>query len=58
MLHANFHKEVSHSPFSLEEAKNMDLLWPKHSPHMVLQIVFSWIIINVPRDAPCQISQI
>ena len=37
--------------------QNMTLLWPKHGPHMVPQIGSSWLIINVPRDAPCQISQ-
>ena len=31
-------------------------LWPKHGPHMGLQIVFSQILINVPRDVQCQIS--
>ena len=35
----------------------MALLWPKDGPHMVLQIGTLWIIINVPREAPCQISQ-
>ena len=35
----------------------MALFWPKHGPHMVLHIGSSWFIINVPRDAPCQISQ-
>ena len=33
------------------------LLWPKHGPHMVLQICSPWIIINVLREAPYQISQ-
>ena len=41
----------------LEMNQNMTLLWPKHGPHMVLKIGSSWILINVPRDAPCQISQ-
>merc|ERR1712082_154106 len=36
--------------------QNMALLWPKHGPHMVLQIGSSQILINVPRDVPCQIS--
>merc|ERR1711954_190033 len=35
----------------------MGLLWLKHGPHMVLQIGSSRIIIIVPRNAPCQISQ-
>ena len=35
----------------------MTLLGPKHGPHIILQIVSSLIIINVPRDAPFQISQ-
>ena len=48
---------VSCSPFP-KYGQNMALLWPKLGPHMVLQVVFSWIIINVPRNAPCQISQI
>ena len=34
----------------------MALLWPKHGPHMVLQIGSSWIIIYVPRDTQFQIS--
>ena len=34
----------------------MALLWPKHGPHMVLQIGSYWILINVPRDVLCQIS--
>ena len=37
--------------------QNMGLLWLKHGPHMVLQIVSSSIIISLPRDTPCQISQ-
>ena len=44
------------TPFP-RNGQNITLLWPKHSPHMVLYFVFSWIIINVPRDAPCQSSQ-
>ena len=36
--------------------QNMTFLWPKHGPHMILQMGFSWILIDVPRDAPCQIS--
>merc|ERR1711954_349399 len=35
----------------------MAILWPKHGPLLVLQIGSSLIIINVPWDAPCQISQ-
>ena len=34
----------------------MALLWPKHGPHMVLQIGSSSILINVPRDISWQIS--
>ena len=36
--------------------QNMTTLLPKHGPHMVLQMGSSWILTNVPRDAPCQIS--
>ena len=36
--------------------QNMATLLPKHGPHRVLQMSSSWILINVPRDAPCQIS--
>ena len=36
--------------------QNIALLWPKHGPHMVLQMASSWILINVPMDVPCQIS--
>ena len=39
--------------------------WPKYGPfmakigpHLILQIGYSWIIINIPRDDPCQISQL
>ena len=28
----------------------------KHGPHMVLKFAYSGIVINVPRDVPCQIS--
>ena len=34
----------------------MTLLWQKHGPSMVLQIRSSWILINVPREALCHIS--
>ena len=34
----------------------MVLLWPNHSPHMVLQLCSSGILINMHRGAPCQIS--
>ena len=47
---------VSCSPLS-RNGQHMALLWPKHGPHTVLQIGFSWTIINVPRDSPCKISQ-
>ena len=43
------------APFP-EIAKNMVFLWPKHSPQMVFKIGSSGILINVPRDVPCQIS--
>ena len=36
--------------------KNIITLLPKHGPHIVLKMGSSWILINVPRDAPCQIS--
>ena len=47
---------VSHSPLFLKWP-NVALLLLKHSPHLVLQLGSSWIIINVPREATCQISQ-
>ena len=31
-------------------------LLTKHVPHMVLQMGSSWFLINMPGDAPCQIS--
>ena len=34
----------------------MTTLLPKHGPHIVLQRGSSWILTNVRRDAPCQIS--
>ena len=46
---------VSCNPFH-RNGQNMALLWAKHGPHMVLQIGSSWILINVPRDVPCQIT--
>jgi len=46
---------VSCSPLFLEMAKIWLLLWPKHGPNMVPQIGFSLILIDVPKDAPCQI---
>ena len=30
--------------------------WPKHGLHLVLKIGSTWILINMPRDVPCQIS--
>ena len=36
--------------------QNMTTLLPKHGPHMVLQMGSSWILIDVPRDAQCQLS--
>ena len=58
MLHTKFHNSdwIQWSPFP-RNGQNMALLWPKHGPHMVLQIGSSWIIIDVPRDASCQISR-
>ena len=58
MLHAKFHKYryIPWSPFP-KSGQNMALSWPKHGLHLVLQLGSSWIIINVLRDAPCQISQ-
>ena len=48
---------VSQHPLFLEMAK----IWPFYGQNMVLtwsfKISSSWIIINVPRRAPCQISQ-
>merc|ERR1711954_235172 len=46
---------VSHSLIFLEWPK-YGPSWPKHGPHMVLKIGPSLILINVPRDVPCQIS--
>ena len=43
------------APFRRND-QNMALLWPKHGPHMVLQIGSTLILINVPRDVPCHIS--
>ena len=34
----------------------MALLWPKHGPHMVLQIGSSLITLDVPKYASYQIS--
>ena len=34
----------------------MGLSWPKHGTQMVLKMCSSWILINLPRDAICQIS--
>ena len=48
--------DKSCSPFCMKLQK-MWLLWPKHGSLMVLQISSSWILINVPGDAPCQISE-
>ena len=58
MLQAEFHNSrcIPLSPFP-RNGQNMALLWPKYGPHMVLKISSSWIIINVPREAPCKISQ-
>ena len=58
MLHAKFQNSrcIPSSPFP-RNGQNMALLWPKNGPHMVLKISSSWIIINVPREAPCKISQ-
>ena len=58
MHHAKF-PNFGCIPSSLypRNGQNMALLWPKDVPHMVLQIGSSWIILNVPRYAPCQILQ-
>merc|ERR1712114_4390 len=58
ILHAKFPNSgcIPLSPFP-RNGQNMALLWPKHGPHIVLQIGSSLIIINMPWDAPCQISQ-
>ena len=58
MLHAKFHYSgcIPLYPFP-RFGQNMALLWPQDVPHMVLQICSSWILINVPREAPCKISQ-
>ena len=58
MLHAKFYNSgfIPLFPFP-RNGQNMALLQPKVVPHMVLWIGSSWIIIVVPRDAPCQISQ-
>ena len=48
---------VSHSPQFPRNGQNMAFLWPKHGPHMVLQIGSFLILIIVPRDEPCQISE-
>ena len=57
MLHTKFQNSqcVPWSPFP-RNGPNMALLWPKHGPHMVLQIGSSRILIIVPRDILCQIS--
>ena len=46
---------LSCSPLSLKYPK-YGPLWPKHGPHMVLKIGFSWISIRVPREVSCQIA--
>ena len=57
IFHANFHiAGYILYPFH-RNGQKIALLWPKHGPYMVLQIIFSWIIINMPRDAPTQILQ-
>ena len=58
MLHAKFYNSwcIPYSPFP-KNGKNVAILWPKHGPQVVLQIEYSWIILNVPQDAPFQISQ-
>ena len=59
MIHAKFQNSMCTppSPFP-RNGQNMALSWPKDGPHMVLKISSSWIIINVPREAPCDNSQI
>ena len=58
MLHAKFHTfwYIPSSPFH-RNGQDMALLWPKEGPHMVLQIGSFCIIITMPREDPCQISQ-
>ena len=58
MVHAKFHNSgcIPECPFP-RYGQNMALLLPKHGPHMVLPSGSSWILINVPRDVPCQISE-
>ena len=46
---------ISCSPLS-SKLQKYGPFWPKQGSHMVLQIGSSLILINVPRDAPCQIS--
>ena len=46
---------VSWGPFP-RNVKATALLWPKHGPHMVLLNGSSRILINMPRNAPCQIQ--
>ena len=57
MLHVKFHISggIQYSLF-LRNGQNLALLWPKHIPNMVPQIGSSLILIDVPRDVPCQIS--
>merc|ERR1711954_440093 len=54
MVHAKIHNYgcIPWSTFP-RNGQNMALLWPKHGPHMVLQISSFSIIIIVSRDAPC-----
>ena len=57
MLHAKF-QNFECIPKSLfpRNGQNMALLWPKHGPHMVLQVGSSWILVIVPRDVKCHSS--
>ena len=43
------------APFP-RNGQNMAILWPKHDPHMILQMGSFLILILVPKDVPCQIS--
>ena len=49
---------VSTLPLSESVIPEMAKIWPFYGPNMLLtwslKLFFSWIIVNVPRDAPCQ----
>ena len=48
-----WHCPIAPSP---RNSQCIALLWSKHGPQMVLKICSFWILINIPRDVPCQIS--